>query len=61
MPASDMPASGGPAGGGPASGRPDPFRVVAVVVTYNRRELLLESLAAVQAQSPAARHGDRGG
>ena len=51
MPASDMPASGGPAGGGPASGRPDPFRVVAVVVTYNRRELLLESLAAVHAQS----------
>jgi rhamnopyranosyl-N-acetylglucosaminyl-diphospho-decaprenol beta-1,3/1,4-galactofuranosyltransferase len=28
-------------------------RVVAVVVTYNRRELLLESLAAVQAQSRA--------
>jgi rhamnopyranosyl-N-acetylglucosaminyl-diphospho-decaprenol beta-1,3/1,4-galactofuranosyltransferase len=28
-------------------------RVVAVVVTYNRRELLLESLAAVRAQSRA--------
>ncbi len=32
-------------------GRPSkPPRVVAVIVTYNRRELLLESLAAVQAQ-----------
>jgi rhamnopyranosyl-N-acetylglucosaminyl-diphospho-decaprenol beta-1,3/1,4-galactofuranosyltransferase len=32
---------------------PGPLRVVAVVVTYNRRELLLEALAAVQAQSRA--------
>ena len=32
---------------------PHPPRVVAVVVTYNRRELLLEALAAVQAQSRA--------
>jgi GT2 family glycosyltransferase len=31
----------------------DPARVIAVVVTYNRRELLLESLAAVHAQSRA--------
>ncbi len=29
---------------------PQPPRVVAVIVTYNRRELLLESLAAVQVQ-----------
>jgi rhamnopyranosyl-N-acetylglucosaminyl-diphospho-decaprenol beta-1,3/1,4-galactofuranosyltransferase len=29
---------------------PEPPRVVAVIVTYNRRDLLLESLAAVQAQ-----------
>ena len=30
---------------------PSPLRVVAVVVTYNRRELLLEALGAVQAQA----------
>jgi rhamnopyranosyl-N-acetylglucosaminyl-diphospho-decaprenol beta-1,3/1,4-galactofuranosyltransferase len=34
--------------------RPDPPRVIAVVVTYNRRQLLLEALAAVQAQSRPA-------
>jgi rhamnopyranosyl-N-acetylglucosaminyl-diphospho-decaprenol beta-1,3/1,4-galactofuranosyltransferase len=33
---------------------PDPVRVIAVVVTYNRRVLLLEALAAVHAQSRAA-------
>jgi rhamnopyranosyl-N-acetylglucosaminyl-diphospho-decaprenol beta-1,3/1,4-galactofuranosyltransferase len=32
----------------------DPPRVIAVVVTYNRRPLLLEALAAVHAQSRAA-------
>ena len=37
---------------GPAS-MPGSPRVVAVVVTYNRRELLLESLAAVHAQTRA--------
>ncbi len=40
-----------------ADGRPatqhDPLRVIAVVVTYNRQHLLLESLAAVHAQSRA--------
>jgi rhamnopyranosyl-N-acetylglucosaminyl-diphospho-decaprenol beta-1,3/1,4-galactofuranosyltransferase len=36
------------AAGGEAPGQP---RVVAVLVTYNRRDLLLESLAAVQSQS----------
>jgi rhamnopyranosyl-N-acetylglucosaminyl-diphospho-decaprenol beta-1,3/1,4-galactofuranosyltransferase len=34
--------------------QPGPPRVIAVVVTYNRRPLLLESLAAVHAQSRAA-------
>ncbi|HWG64948.1 MAG TPA: glycosyltransferase [Streptosporangiaceae bacterium] len=38
------------ADGRPAAGT-EPPRVIAVVVTYNRRELLLESLAAVHAQS----------
>jgi rhamnopyranosyl-N-acetylglucosaminyl-diphospho-decaprenol beta-1,3/1,4-galactofuranosyltransferase len=38
----------GPAGGAPAPGEP---RVIAVVVTHNRRELLLEALAAVRSQS----------
>ena len=38
----------GPAAGGQAPGHP---RVAAVLVTYNRRDLLLESLAAVQSQS----------
>jgi rhamnopyranosyl-N-acetylglucosaminyl-diphospho-decaprenol beta-1,3/1,4-galactofuranosyltransferase len=42
-----------PEAGGGGAKRPDPPRVVAVVVTYNRRELLLEALAAVQAQSRA--------
>jgi rhamnopyranosyl-N-acetylglucosaminyl-diphospho-decaprenol beta-1,3/1,4-galactofuranosyltransferase len=32
-------------------GTPEPQRVIAVVVTYNRRDLLLEALAAVHAQS----------
>ena len=32
---------------------PQPPRVIAVVVTYNRRDLLLEALAAVQAQTRA--------
>ena len=40
-------------GGGSHGDGPDSPRVVAVVVTYNRRELLLEALAAVQAQSRA--------
>jgi len=39
---------GGAGAGGPGAGGAGVF---AVVVTYNRRELLLESLAAVQAQS----------
>jgi rhamnopyranosyl-N-acetylglucosaminyl-diphospho-decaprenol beta-1,3/1,4-galactofuranosyltransferase len=38
--------------GAPAAA-PDPSRVVAVLVTYNRQELLLEALAAVHAQSRA--------
>jgi rhamnopyranosyl-N-acetylglucosaminyl-diphospho-decaprenol beta-1,3/1,4-galactofuranosyltransferase len=38
--------------GRPATKR-DPLRVIAVVVTYNRQHLLLESLAAVHAQSRA--------
>ena len=42
-----------PEAGGRAATGPHPPRVVAVVVTYNRRELLLEALAAVQAQSRA--------
>src|SRR5260370_18754505 len=37
---------------GPAARR-EPARVVAVMVTYNRRDLLLEALAAVSAQSRA--------
>ena len=40
------------AGGRPAA-RPRPPRVIAVVVTYNRRQLLLEALAAVHSQSRA--------
>ena len=36
----------------PATTR-EPPRVTAVVVTYNRRQLLLEALAAVHAQSRA--------
>jgi rhamnopyranosyl-N-acetylglucosaminyl-diphospho-decaprenol beta-1,3/1,4-galactofuranosyltransferase len=41
----------GPAGGPSQSApTPEPPRVIAVVVTHNRRELLLESLAAAQAQ-----------
>jgi rhamnopyranosyl-N-acetylglucosaminyl-diphospho-decaprenol beta-1,3/1,4-galactofuranosyltransferase len=36
-----------------AASEPGSPRVIAVVVTYNRRELLLESLAAVHAQSRA--------
>jgi rhamnopyranosyl-N-acetylglucosaminyl-diphospho-decaprenol beta-1,3/1,4-galactofuranosyltransferase len=36
-----------------AASPPGPPRVIAVVVTYNRRDLLLESLAAVLAQSRA--------
>ena len=36
-------------------------RVVAVVVTYNRRDLLLESLAAVLGADRRAGRGDRGG
>jgi rhamnopyranosyl-N-acetylglucosaminyl-diphospho-decaprenol beta-1,3/1,4-galactofuranosyltransferase len=41
-------------GGSPRSPQsPRPPRVIAVVVTYNRRPLLLESLAAVHAQSRA--------
>jgi GT2 family glycosyltransferase len=51
------PGTGGktvtPEAGGEGAKRPGPPRVVAVVVTYNRRELLLEALAAVQAQSRA--------
>ena len=42
-----------PEAGGHAAAGPHPPRVVAVVVTYNRRELLLEALAAVHAQSRA--------
>ena len=38
----------GPAAGGQAPGQP---RVAAVLATYNRRDLLIESLAAVQSQS----------
>src|SRR5437764_423392 len=46
------PGEPGPATqGGPAPGGPS--RVAAVVVTHNRRELLLEALAAVHAQSRA--------
>jgi len=37
----------------PPAARRDAPRVIAVVVTYNRRQLLLESLAAVHAQSRA--------
>jgi rhamnopyranosyl-N-acetylglucosaminyl-diphospho-decaprenol beta-1,3/1,4-galactofuranosyltransferase len=52
-----VPEAGGRPGmrgaGGQGAERPDPPRVIAVVVTYNRRELLLEALAAVQAQSHA--------
>jgi rhamnopyranosyl-N-acetylglucosaminyl-diphospho-decaprenol beta-1,3/1,4-galactofuranosyltransferase len=40
----------GLAAAGSGSQPAQPPRVVAVIVTYNRRELLLESLAAVQAQ-----------
>ena len=41
------------AGNGPgAPGRDSPV-VIAVVVTYNRRQLLLEALAAVHSQSRA--------
>jgi GT2 family glycosyltransferase len=47
-----------PEGDGRRAGMPaaDPGapRVIAVIVTYNRRDLLLEALAAVQAQSRAA-------
>src|SRR5262249_42642203 len=43
----------GPGSDGEGGKRLDPPRVIAVVVTYNRRELLLEALAAVQAQSRA--------
>jgi rhamnopyranosyl-N-acetylglucosaminyl-diphospho-decaprenol beta-1,3/1,4-galactofuranosyltransferase len=43
-----------PGGAAPASGSGQPPRVIAVVVTYNRRELLLEALAAVQAQTRPA-------
>jgi rhamnopyranosyl-N-acetylglucosaminyl-diphospho-decaprenol beta-1,3/1,4-galactofuranosyltransferase len=38
---------------GPGPAPPGPPAVVAVVVTYNRRQLLLEALAAVHAQSRA--------
>jgi rhamnopyranosyl-N-acetylglucosaminyl-diphospho-decaprenol beta-1,3/1,4-galactofuranosyltransferase len=48
----DAPAA--PDGGGPAATAGQPPRVIAVVVTYNRRELLLESLAAVAAQTRPA-------
>ena len=41
-------------GGRGAAAAGQPPRVVAVVVTYNRRELLLEALAAVQAQTRPA-------
>jgi len=50
------PAAGGaavPETGGQGARWLEPPRVIAVVVTYNRRELLLEALAAVQAQSRA--------
>jgi rhamnopyranosyl-N-acetylglucosaminyl-diphospho-decaprenol beta-1,3/1,4-galactofuranosyltransferase len=40
-------------GGDRQAGAPDRPRVVAVVVTFNRRDLLLESLAAVTAQTRA--------
>jgi rhamnopyranosyl-N-acetylglucosaminyl-diphospho-decaprenol beta-1,3/1,4-galactofuranosyltransferase len=42
-----------PAGGGHAAETRDPARVIAVVVTHNRRDLLLEALAAVHSQSRA--------
>jgi rhamnopyranosyl-N-acetylglucosaminyl-diphospho-decaprenol beta-1,3/1,4-galactofuranosyltransferase len=45
--------TGGPAaprGDGQAARTPESQRVIAVIVTYNRRELLLESLAAVDNQ-----------
>ena len=40
-------------GDGPATTMRDPPRVIAVVVTYNRRHLLLEALEAVHSQSRA--------
>ena len=42
--------SGPEAASGPASGAP---LVTAVVVTWNRRDLLMEALAAVTGQQPA--------
>jgi len=41
----------GPAAEAPAAGVSDQPRVVAVIVTYNRRDLLVEALAAVHRQS----------
>jgi GT2 family glycosyltransferase len=41
-------------GGAPRVADGGPPRVIAVVVTYNRRELLLEALAALQAQTRPA-------
>ena len=46
------PTTGTPATGTPATGS-EPSRVIAVVVTYNRRDLLAEALPAVLAQSRA--------
>ncbi len=47
-------APGGSAGTAPAPAAGQPPRVIAVVVTYNRRDLLLEALAAVLAQTRPA-------
>jgi len=47
-------APGGSGGTAPVPAASQPPRVIAVVVTYNRRDLLLEALAAVLAQTRAA-------
>jgi len=48
-----MPGGHDPDGPGPGSAAHGPARVIAVLVTYNRRQLLLEALAAVHSQSRA--------